>query len=61
MSKHKNMVQELLSYDSDDDKHGSKKLTDWEIRFLEDIEDVAKYLSTGQQHKLTEIWQRIFG
>ncbi len=55
------MVVELLEYDGET---GARRLTDWEIKFLEDIKHIVDgcfvYLSTNQASKLDQIWQEIF-
>ena len=53
---HVKMIRELLDHDG-----SSRRLTSWEIDFLEYIEPYAPMLLTAkQQKKLEEIWNAIF-
>ena len=52
-----NMLDELLTYDG-----GS--LTGWEVDFLESLDrrrDDGRPLSIGQDEKLRQIWDKVFG
>ena len=59
------MLRELLDYDFDGGDGGSRRLSDWELRFIESLEmrlDHARgFLTPGQQDTLAEIWEAIFG
>ncbi len=56
------MLIELLDYDGES---GSRPLRGWEVTFVESLEmrlDHARgFLTPGQQAKLAELWEAIFG
>jgi len=57
----KEMLRELLGHDPDDD---GRRMTDWEVQFVEEMErriDQGGTISSRQANKIAEIWQRIFG
>ena len=52
------MVAELLAYDPDGD---DKKLTEWEMAFLDDVDGYEQSYSPKQVDKIKSIWNRIYG
>lgn len=54
----KGMVNELLGHDPGDEE---ERLTDWELKFLSDIQGRQGNLSVNQAGTLGEIWAKVFG
>jgi len=57
----RDMVQELNNHEPDDDAPAVKKLTDWEMAFLDDVLGFELLYSPKQARKIEDIWQHIFG
>ena len=55
------MCRELLDYDGGEE--GSRRLSSWEVKFLESVANAATHgiLTEKQEAKLVEIWDQVFG